>query len=537
MIDFKISGFNRFSSGKAYLLKEQDFVCVRRLVKRESRKFLLGSGKLLHVYSKRELTFQFTAITILQLGSDRKLSGGRRSLTKHIFDCTIQEEIQQLLDSICDFGILFGHAKRVQICITLYPNICIFLAHCEQHFFCQISSFVFADSVHVVSRGSMRQWSKLKYKRSKACINYYSNCVATFHLLIMSGDIESYPRPSTITRLNDSSTCVPLSSPYTRNGHKNRSIINPSRCQANLINVPCLPHLLNDRFRNSMLLCIFNARSVRNRTADIRDYVCDSKADLYTITETWLNTDDAAVRAELFPEGFQLIDHPRVNRSGGGIALLYRDSLQLIVVAAGEKDSFEFAEWTETSSCSNTIRVVNIYRPAYSAEHRITTPVFFMEFANYMETLLLCKEKLLITGDFNIHVDVSDQSDVRTFLDLLESLSLVEHVTKPTHVDGHILDLIITRSSDNIILDPPYIDRFISDHVSVLCNLCEFKPPIIAKKISYRKIKSVNLDSLRVIYPDLHYAAIHLLTKGLIFTISYGARIIHFQKRLTSMHH
>ena len=154
-----------------------------------------------------------------------------------------------------------------------------------------------------------------------------------------------------------------------------------------------------------------------------------------------------------------------------------------------------------------------------------------------METLLLCKEKLLITGDFNIHVDVSDQSDVRTFLDLLESLSLVEHVTKPTHVDGHILDLIITRSSDNIILDPPYIDRFISDHVSVLCNLCEFKPPIIAKKISYRKIKSVNLDSLRVIYPDLHYAAIHLLTKGLIFTISYGARIIHFQKRLTSMHH
>ena len=126
--------------------------------------------------------------------------------------------------------------------------------------------------------------------------------------------------------------------------------------------------------------------------ADIRDYVCENKADLYTITETWLNTDDAAVRAELCPDGFQLIDHPRVNRRGSGIALLYRDLPQVKVVTAGEKDSLEFAEWTVTSSCSNTIRVVNIYRPPYSAEHRITTSVFFMEFANDMETLLLCKE-------------------------------------------------------------------------------------------------------------------------------------------------
>ena len=84
--------------------------------------------------------------------------------------------------------------------------------------------------------------------------------------------------------------------------------------------------------------------------ADIRDYVCENKADLYTITETWLNTDDAAVRAELCPDGFQLIDHPRVNRRGSGIALLYRDSPQVKVVTAGEKDSLEFAEWTVTSS-------------------------------------------------------------------------------------------------------------------------------------------------------------------------------------------
>ena len=68
-------------------------------------------------------------------------------------------------------------------------------------------------------------------------------------------------------------------------------------------------------------------------------------------------------------------------------------------------------------------------------------------------------------------MDAADQSDVCTFLDLLESLSLVQHVTQPTHVDGHILDLIITCSSDNIIQDLPYVDHFISDYALVLDKL------------------------------------------------------------------
>ena len=39
-------------------------------------------------------------------------------------------------------------------------------------------------------------------------------------------------------------------------------------------------------------------RSVRNKSAVLLDYLCDCKADLYVITETWLTEEDAAVRAE-----------------------------------------------------------------------------------------------------------------------------------------------------------------------------------------------------------------------------------------------
>ena len=102
----------------------------------------------------------------------------------------------------------------------------------------------------------------------------------------------------------------------------------------------------------------------------------------------------------------------------------------------------------------------------------------------------------MITGDFNIHVDVADDPDSIKLLDLLESVGLRQHVTQPTHVHGHTLDLLITRWSDQIIKDPPYVDRVISDHVSLLCKLHPVKPAMTIKKVTYRKLKSVDLQSL-----------------------------------------
>lgn len=54
-------------------------------------------------------------------------------------------------------------------------------------------------------------------------------------------------------------------------------------------------------------LCLLNARSVRNKSAVLMDYLCDCKADLYAKTETWLTEDDAAVRAELNLERVQFL--------------------------------------------------------------------------------------------------------------------------------------------------------------------------------------------------------------------------------------
>ena len=64
------------------------------------------------------------------------------------------------------------------------------------------------------------------------------------------------------------------------------------------------------------------------------DYLCDCKADLYAITETWLMEDDAAVRAELNLDGYNFLDHPREGQCGGGTSLIFPASLRFKKVEA-----------------------------------------------------------------------------------------------------------------------------------------------------------------------------------------------------------
>lgn len=122
---------------------------------------------------------------------------------------------------------------------------------------------------------------------------------------------------------------------------------------------------------------------------------------------------------------------------------------------------------------------------------------FFTEFAEFLESAVLTTEPLLVIGDFNIHVDCEENTDAIRLQQRLASTGREQHVKIPTHVHGHILDLVITRQSDNIIKSPPWTDCLFSDHLPVFCNLEIEKLTLTKSCISYRKIKSIDLKALR----------------------------------------
>ena len=83
----------------------------------------------------------------------------------------------------------------------------------------------------------------------------------------------------------------------------------------------------SSNFNHPLSVCPLNARSVKNKTALILNYIRDYSADLYAITETWLTDKDASVKAEFCPAGYNFIDYPRTGYRDGGTGLNFRDSL------------------------------------------------------------------------------------------------------------------------------------------------------------------------------------------------------------------
>ena len=93
------------------------------------------------------------------------------------------------------------------------------------------------------------------------------------------------------------------------------------------------------------------------------------------------------------------------------------------------------------------IQLIFIYRAPYSEVQPVVTSVFFGEFSDFLESAVFCAshDHLVITGDFNIHMDVMDDVDAIKLRGLLESTGIKQHVTIPTHISKYTLDLIITR--------------------------------------------------------------------------------------------
>ena len=59
--------------------------------------------------------------------------------------------------------------------------------------------------------------------------------------------------------------------------------------------------------------------------------------------------------------------------------------------------------------------------------------------------------KLLVLGDFNVHWDNNNAPETKEIKTLLTSNNLKQHVTKSTHREGHILDLVMSREMHELV--------------------------------------------------------------------------------------
>ena len=98
------------------------------------------------------------------------------------------------------------------------------------------------------------------------------------------------------------------------------------------------------------------------------------------------------------------------------------------------------------------------------------------------------------SGEFQEH---DHSNNAVRFKELLETFGLSQHVAVSTHISGHILDLVITRSIDDLILGPISTSLPLSDHLIVECFVY-FPSPLLSKKsVSFRKLKDIDIDTFK----------------------------------------
>ncbi len=111
---------------------------------------------------------------------------------------------------------------------------------------------------------------------------------------------------------------------------------------------------------NRIHIGLLNARSVKNKTGMLYDHIIDNDLDIFLFTETWLTDHDQSAIAELTPTGYSLKHIARNYRRGGGVAILYKTELSILLHEV-KTTHFECLDCTIRIDSQTSIRLTIVY--------------------------------------------------------------------------------------------------------------------------------------------------------------------------------
>ena len=220
--------------------------------------------------------------------------------------------------------------------------------------------------------------------------------------------------------------------------------------------------------------------------------------DIVFFTETWLKSDRSKSTADFKDIGYHLLHSLRKYSAkccGGGVGIVLKSNISGHVISMVKYSSFKHIIVKIPlcgSNKSGFILLICVYRL-----QDISICTFFDEFSDLLSNNAVLCQHLIIAGDFNIHVDISDNTTME-FNNILDVFSLKQHVSGATQTMGHTLDLIITHndSATNVsklnIQDVSLSDHFLLNFDYLLC----IKRTYI-KTISFRPLKNIDSQLFR----------------------------------------
>ena len=166
---------------------------------------------------------------------------------------------------------------------------------------------------------------------------------------------------------------------------------------------------------------------------------------------------------------------------------------------------------------SNRIKLnlIVIYRPPNNYEHSI----FVDEFS---ELILNSDPKnTIIVGDLNYHFN-SSLTPHSDFRDISDTLSLIQHISFPTHIKCNIIDYIFTNSSVSLI-SKTYCHSLVSDHFAIVFDLVTQYSQSESNIGSYRILSSIDIPNFSNDFNELVFPGIDISQMNDILSVLLDA--------------
>ena len=228
----------------------------------------------------------------------------------------------------------------------------------------------------------------------------------------------------------------------------------PIHCNTNnnIKNVSSDIHLgiLPNTFNNYVTVELCNVCSLYPKLTSTKIYLNDNNIDLMFFTETWLssNISDAMISID----GYTSLRSDRSYSQGGGVALFYKNGLNIKVIEANhslfnsELNNFEFL-CVDFYMGRSPIRFLCVYLPPRFSCCNSTVETLCKLIRKLSNPQIPC----YIIGDFNLpkidwKFNISNGSlSHKVFLEFCTHNGWKQHITSSTHIKHNILDLVLSN--------------------------------------------------------------------------------------------
>ena len=203
----------------------------------------------------------------------------------------------------------------------------------------------------------------------------------------------------------------------------------------------------------NLTLSLLDAQLIKNKELVLHGQLIHHDIDICMLTETWLSENDLDITwlqyTVLNKVPYQMLTSNRTGRKGGGVALIVKSHLRVKQIGEGQLRSFQFYKW-QVQVHHTSITLVSIYHLPYNNKTKVTNAEFLDEYIDWIAETSANDKNLVISGDYNIHVNDSNDEDAANFFEANAALGLKQHVTFATDKSGNTLDLSFTEVNGGI---------------------------------------------------------------------------------------